>query len=156
MFRQGRRCSILLHDAVSTVGKSSWEAQVVDRVLSGRLACTSGASLPTGAAQALFSAEPLTLRSLQRAFSALARQQGVPAGTARSLRQVSCFIGCFDTYFIGVCQLTCLSQMNKLFFTELLTDLPLPRRVTVLCLHAPEDFFPQTHLLGKVQYWKDS
>ncbi|CAL8466929.1 g6465 [Coccomyxa elongata] len=87
MFRQGRRCSILLHDAVSTVGKSSWEAQVVDRVLSGRLACTSGASLPTGAPQALFSAEPLTLRSLQRAFSALARQQGVPAGTARSLRQ---------------------------------------------------------------------
>lgn len=91
MFRQGRRCSALLnglHDAVLAAGKSSWEAQVVDRMLSGRLAGTSGASVTSGTAQALLGAEPLSLRSVQRAFASLARQQGVQATGARNLRQV--------------------------------------------------------------------
>ena len=91
MLRQGRRCSVLLnglHDAVAVAGKTSWEAQVVDRVLSGRLAGTSGASLTSGSAQAFLGAEPLTLRSVQRAFVSLARQQGVQTTVARSLRQV--------------------------------------------------------------------
>lgn len=93
MFRQGRRCSALfngVHDAFVTAGKSSFEAQIAERLLSSKLAGTSGASLTSGTAQFFVAAEPLTLRSLQRAFSSVTRQQGIHASVT-SLRQVRGF-----------------------------------------------------------------
>ena len=72
MFRQGRRLLISgVSDVATALSKASAEAQVADRLLSGKLASSSTPSL--GSSVNAAAADTAFLRSLLRAYSSSAR-----------------------------------------------------------------------------------
>jgi hypothetical protein len=72
MLAHKRRVLFSISDAVAGLVKSPHEARLAERLLSGQLACSSGVGSSASSGSA--SASSQFLRSLQRTYSALARQ----------------------------------------------------------------------------------
>ena len=93
MFRQGRRALPGgVSDVCAVISKLSAEAQIADRLLSGKLAsCSSASSAVSSTWGSRGGADAAYLRSLLRAYSSLSRSQPVTGqGRAvRDIRQVS-------------------------------------------------------------------
>ena len=85
MLRHGRR---LLSDGLSRASiESVGNAQLAERLVSGALATSSGAS---ACVQAFTASQPRALHSLAKAFSSLAKRSGcAPAQLYRNLQKVS-------------------------------------------------------------------